>query len=26
VRDGARFDLAAERGHPTLLVFFRGKW
>lgn len=26
VRDGARFDLAAERGHPVLLVFFRGKW
>jgi hypothetical protein len=26
VRDGARFDLAAERGHPSLLVFFRGKW
>lgn len=26
VRDGARFDLAAERGHPTLLVFFRGRW
>ncbi len=26
VRDGARFDLAAERGHPLLLVFFRGKW
>jgi hypothetical protein len=26
VRDGARFDLAAERGHPVLLVFFRGHW
>ncbi|HEX5137526.1 MAG TPA: hypothetical protein VFY93_11170 [Planctomycetota bacterium] len=26
VRDGARFELAAERGHPVLLVFFRGKW
>jgi hypothetical protein len=26
VRDGARFDLVAERGHPLLLVFFRGKW
>jgi hypothetical protein len=26
VRDGARFDLAAERGHPVLLVFFRGRW
>lgn len=26
VRDGARFDLAAERGHPVLLVFFRGPW
>ena len=26
VRDDARFDLAAERGHPALLVFFRGKW
>lgn len=26
VRDGARFDLVAERGHPALLVFFRGKW
>jgi hypothetical protein len=26
VRDGARFELAAERGHPVLLVFFRGRW
>ena len=26
VRDGARFELAAERGHPVLVVFFRGKW
>lgn len=26
VRDGATFELAAERGHPALLVFFRGKW
>ena len=26
VRDGARFELAAERGHPMLLVFFRGRW
>jgi len=26
VRDGAGFDLAAERGHPALLVFFRGEW
>jgi hypothetical protein len=26
VRDDARFDLAAERGHPVLLVFFRGRW
>lgn len=26
VRDGAPFELAAERGHPTLLVFFRGHW
>jgi hypothetical protein len=26
VRDGARFELAAERGHPVLLVYFRGRW
>ena len=26
VRDGATFELAAERGHPVLLVFFRGHW
>jgi hypothetical protein len=26
VRDGARFDLEAERGRQVLLVFFRGKW
>jgi hypothetical protein len=26
VRDGARFDLAAERGRQVLLVFFRGRW
>ena len=26
VRDGARFDLPAERGQMVLLVFFRGKW
>jgi hypothetical protein len=26
VRDGAGFDLKAERGHQTLLVFFRGRW
>lgn len=26
VRDGARFELAAERGSPVLLVFFRGRW
>jgi len=26
VGDGARFELAAERGHPVLVVFFRGRW
>ena len=26
VRDGARFELRAERGHDVLLVFFRGPW
>jgi hypothetical protein len=26
VRDGARFELRAERGHTVLLVFFRGHW
>jgi hypothetical protein len=26
VRDDAPFELAAERGHPVLLVFFRGRW
>jgi hypothetical protein len=26
VRDGARFDLVAERGRQVLLVFFRGRW
>ncbi|MHC4931732.1 MAG: hypothetical protein ACYTGV_06030 [Planctomycetota bacterium] len=26
VRDGAPFELAAQRGHPVLLVFFRGPW
>jgi len=26
VRDGARFELRAERGQGVLLVFFRGAW
>jgi len=26
VRDGARFELSAERGVQVLLVFFRGEW
>ena len=26
VRDGARFELSAERGEQVLLVFFRGEW
>lgn len=26
VRDGASFELAAQREHGTLLVFFRGAW
>ena len=26
VRDGAPFQLAAQRGHGVLLVFFRGGW
>ncbi|MHC4223235.1 MAG: hypothetical protein ACYSX0_05215 [Planctomycetota bacterium] len=26
VRDGAPFELAAQRGYPVLLVFFRGPW
>ena len=26
VRDGATFELAAQREHATLLVFFRGSW
>jgi peroxiredoxin len=26
VRDGATFELAAERGQTVLLVFFRGHW
>jgi len=26
VRDGARFEVTAERGEQVLLVFFRGEW
>lgn len=26
VRDGASFHLSAQRGHGTILVFFRGHW
>jgi hypothetical protein len=26
VRDAAPFELGAQRGHPVLLVFFRGPW
>ena len=26
VRDGARFNLVAQRGHMTALVFFRASW
>jgi len=26
VRDGARFELSAERGEQVLLIFFRGEW